>query len=58
MTVWSIKDKMEELDNSVKDNENILGKYKWTLLDIGDIIKIINLWVTGIEERKEVQVKG
>jgi hypothetical protein len=34
-----MKDKLEELDQTVKDNERMLRKYEWNMQDFRDTVK-------------------
>jgi hypothetical protein len=52
------KDKVEELDQTVKDYERMLRKYEQNMQDIWDTIKRPNLQIMGVEEGKEIQTKG
>jgi uncharacterized coiled-coil protein SlyX len=37
------EDKVEELDQTIKDHERMLRKYKWNMQDIWDTMKRPNL---------------
>jgi hypothetical protein len=52
------KDKVEELDQTVKDYERMLRKYEQNMQDIWDTIKRPNLQIMGVEEGREIQTKG
>jgi hypothetical protein len=41
--VSGMEDKVEELDQIVKDHERMLGKYEWNVQDIWDPMKRTNL---------------
>jgi hypothetical protein len=47
------EDKVEELDQIIKDHERMIRKYEWNMQDIWYTIKIPNLQIMGIkgEER-------
>jgi hypothetical protein len=36
----------------------MLRKYEWNIQDVWDTIKRTNLWIIGIEEGEEIQIKG
>jgi hypothetical protein len=48
------RDKVEELDQTIKDYEKMLRKYEWNMQDIWDTMKRSNLQIMGIEEGEEV----
>jgi hypothetical protein len=52
------EDKVEELDQAVKNHEKILRKYEWNMQDIWDTMKRPNLHIMGIEQGEEIQTKG
>jgi uncharacterized coiled-coil protein SlyX len=41
--VSGTEDKVEELDQTIKDHERMLRKYKWNMQDIWDTMKRPNL---------------
>jgi uncharacterized coiled-coil protein SlyX len=47
------EDKVENLDQTVKDHERMLWKYEWQMQDICDTMKRQNLQIMGIEEGEE-----
>jgi hypothetical protein len=51
------EDKVEKLDQTVKDHERLLRKYKWNMHDIWDTMKRANLCMMGVEEREKIQTK-
>jgi archaellum component FlaC len=42
------KDKIEELDQTVKDHKRILRKYEWTMQDTWNTMRKPNLCILGI----------
>jgi chromosome segregation ATPase len=52
------EDKVEELDQTVKDHERMLRKYKWNMQGVRDTMKRTNLRIMGVEEGAELQTKG
>jgi hypothetical protein len=56
-TVSGIENKVEELDQTVKDHERKLRKYKWNMKDVFDTMKKPNLQIMGVEG-EETQTKG
>jgi hypothetical protein len=53
-----MEDKVEELDQTVKDHERMLRQYEWNMQDTWDTMKIPNLQIMDVEEGEEVQTKG
>jgi hypothetical protein len=53
-----MEDKVDKLDQTIKDHERMLRKYKWNMQDISDTMKRPNLKIMGIEEGEEIQSKG
>jgi uncharacterized coiled-coil protein SlyX len=51
------EDKVEELDQTVKDHERMLWKYEWNMKDIWDTMKRANLRLMGVKG-EEIQTKG
>jgi uncharacterized coiled-coil protein SlyX len=47
--VSGMENKAQELDQTVKDHERMLRKYKWNLQDIWDTMKRSNLQTMGAE---------
>jgi wobble nucleotide-excising tRNase len=45
--VSEMEDKVEELDQTVKDHERMLRKYEWNMQDIWDTMKRQNLRIMG-----------
>jgi uncharacterized coiled-coil protein SlyX len=43
-----MEDKVEELNQSVKDQEKILRKYEWNMRDFCDTLKGPNIQIMGI----------
>jgi uncharacterized coiled-coil protein SlyX len=56
--VSGTEDKVEELNQTIKDHKRMLRKYEWDMQDIWDTIKRPNLQIMGIEEGEEIQTKG
>jgi hypothetical protein len=56
-TVSGIENKVEELDQTVKDHERQLRKHKWNMKDVFDTMKKPNLQIMGVEG-EETQTKG
>jgi uncharacterized coiled-coil protein SlyX len=56
--VSGTEDRVEELDQTVKDHEKMLRKYEWNMKNIWDPMKRPNIQIMGVEERKEIQTKG
>jgi prefoldin subunit 5 len=54
--VSGTEDKVEELDQTIKDHEKMLRKYERNRKDIWDTMKRQNLQIMGIGEEK--QTKG
>jgi uncharacterized coiled-coil protein SlyX len=54
--VSGTEDKVEELDQTIKDHEKMLRKYECNRKDIWDTMKRQNLQIMGIGEEK--QTKG
>jgi hypothetical protein len=52
-----MEDKVEELDQTVKDHERML-RYEWNMQVIWDTMKRPNLQIMGVEEGEEIQTKG
>jgi hypothetical protein len=52
------EDKVEELEQTVKDHEWMLRKYERNMKDIWDTMKRPNLWIMGVEEGEQIQTKG
>jgi hypothetical protein len=57
-TVSGMGEKVEELDQAVKDHEIMLRKYSWNMQDIWDTTKRPNLSIMSIEEGEKIQTKG
>jgi hypothetical protein len=53
-----MEDKVEELDQTVKDHERMLRQYERNMQDTWDTMKIPNLQIMDVEEGEEVQTKG
>jgi hypothetical protein len=51
------RDKVEELNQKVKEQEKSLRKHEWNIQDIWNTIKRPNLQIMGTEE-EEMQTKG
>jgi hypothetical protein len=51
------KDKIEELDQTVKDHKRILRKYEWTMQDTLDTMRKPNLCILGLEG-EDIKSKG
>jgi hypothetical protein len=49
-----MEDKAEELDQRVRDHERKLRKHEWSMQNIWDTMKILNLQIMGVEERQEI----
>jgi uncharacterized coiled-coil protein SlyX len=56
--VSGTEDKIEELNQTVKNHEKMLRKYEWNMQDIWNTMKRPNLLLVGIEEGEEVQIKA
>jgi uncharacterized coiled-coil protein SlyX len=56
--VSGTEDKVDELDQTVKNHWRMLRKYEYSMHDIWDTIKRPNPWIIGIEEGEEIQTKG
>jgi hypothetical protein len=52
--VSGTEDRVEELEQTVKDHERMLRKYEWNMQDIWDIMKIPNLQIMGVEEGEKI----
>jgi uncharacterized coiled-coil protein SlyX len=53
--IVSVKeDKVEELNQTVKDHERMLRKYEWEMQDIWDTMKRPNIHTMGVEEGEEI----
>jgi wobble nucleotide-excising tRNase len=51
--VSEMEDKVEKLDQTVKDHERMLRKYEWNIQDIWDTMKRSNLKIMGVDEGEE-----
>jgi hypothetical protein len=49
-----MEDKVEKVDQRVKDHERMLRKYEWNMQDIWDTMKRPNLQIMGVEKGKEI----
>jgi hypothetical protein len=56
--VSGTEDKVEELEQAVKDHERMLRKYKWNMQDIWHTMKRPHLKIMGIEGGEEIQTKA
>jgi hypothetical protein len=56
--VPGMEDKVGELEQTVKDHERMLRKYKWNMKDFWGTMKRPNLQIMNIEEGEEIQTKG
>jgi hypothetical protein len=56
--VSEMEDKVEKLDQTVKDHERMLRKYEWNIQDIWNTMKKPNLQITCVEEGEVKQTKG
>jgi hypothetical protein len=54
--VSGTEDKVEELDQTIKDHERMLRKYEWNRQNIWDTIQIPNLQIMGVEG-EEIETK-
>jgi uncharacterized coiled-coil protein SlyX len=52
--VSGTEDRVEELEQTVKDHERMLRKYEWNMQDIWDIMKRPNLQIMGVEEGEKI----
>jgi hypothetical protein len=52
-----MEDKVEELDQTVKDHERTLRKYEWKMQYIWDTMRNSNLQIMGVEG-EEILAKG
>jgi hypothetical protein len=50
------QEKIQELDQTVKDHKKMLRKHEWNMQDTWDIIQRPNLHIMDTEE--EIQTKG
>jgi hypothetical protein len=52
--VSGMEDKVEELDQRVKDHERMLRKYEWNMQDIWDTMKRPSLQILGVKEEEGI----
>jgi hypothetical protein len=53
-----MKDRVQELDQTVKYHERMLRKCEWNMQNTWDTMKRAYLQIMGVEEGEEIQTKG